>query len=37
MSQDSKGRPQAIKVSLAETQVEDYGSYSGDDDRDVDD
>jgi CspA family cold shock protein len=32
MGQDSKGRPQAVKVRLVETPVEDAGGESGDDD-----
>ncbi|MFC2018982.1 cold-shock protein [Chloroflexota bacterium] len=31
MSQDSKGRPQAVKVRLAETQVDDDSGDAGDD------
>jgi hypothetical protein len=34
MGQDSKGRPQAVKVRLAETQVEnDGGDDEGEDDQ----
>ncbi|MFC1909194.1 cold-shock protein [Chloroflexota bacterium] len=32
MGQDSKGRPQAVKVRLVETQVDDDGSDEGGDD-----
>ena len=32
MGQDNKGRPQAVKVRLVETPVEDAGGESGDDD-----
>ncbi len=36
MGQDSKGRPQAVKVKLAETQVDDDSGDVGDDGGDDD-